>query len=336
MNAQGFFPVADSSHVAAARTALGDLMERCGFDETRAGRGNLVLTEAATNILKHAGEGTLLIRSVHCEGDHGIEVLALDRGPGIANWSESSADGVSTTGTQGTGLGAMRRLSDQFDAYTGASQGTAVRMSIWCGDEAAGRQRRYELGAVCVPLQGEEVSGDAWSVAVHADGATVMLADGLGHGLLAHDAAKAAMEILEKHPADSASRLLQSAHGALRSTRGAALSVARCNFHKREIVYAGAGNIAGVLAGPGGRRQMISHAGIVGHKIHSARELTYPWARDDLLVMHSDGLETKWDLDAYPGLIQRHASLIAGILYRDFKRGRDDVTVVVMRVEPRE
>lgn len=335
MHIQGFFPVTDTSHVAAARTALGDLMERCGFDETRAGRGNLVLTEAATNILKHAGEGTLLIRSVHCDGDHGVEVLALDSGPGIANWNASSADGVSTSGTPGTGLGAMRRLSDHFDAYSREAQGTAVRMSIWCGEEAAGKQRRYELGAVNVPLQGEEVSGDGWGVALHAEGATVMVADGLGHGLQAHDASKAALETLEKHPADSASLLLHSAHGALRGTRGAALSIARCNFHKREIVYAGAGNVSGVLVGPGGRRQMISHAGIVGHKIHSTRELTYPWAREDLLIMHSDGLETKWDLDAYPGLIQRHASLIAGILYRDFKRGRDDVTVVVMRVEGR-
>jgi anti-sigma regulatory factor (Ser/Thr protein kinase) len=333
MHSQGFFPVTDASHVATARNALTDLMSRCGFNETRAGRGNLVLTEAATNILKHAGEGTLLIRPVFCDGDHGVEVLALDRGPGIANWGESSVDGVSTSGTQGTGLGAMRRLSDHFDAYSRTAQGTAVRMSIWCGDEAAEKTRRYELGAVCVPLQGEEVSGDSWGAAVHADGVTIMVADGLGHGLQAHDASKAAIETLEKYPTDSASRLLAAAHGALRVTRGAALSVARCDFNKREVIYAGAGNISGVLVGPGGRRQMISHAGIVGHKVHSMRELTYPWARDDLLIMHSDGLETKWDLEAYPGLIQRHASLIAGILYRDFKRGRDDVSVVVMRAQ---
>lgn len=331
MLAQEIFPVADPSHVAAARTALTDLMARCGFDETRAGRGNLVLTEAATNILKHAGEGTLMIRPFSCEGDHGVEVLALDNGPGMANWAQSSADGTSTSGTPGTGLGAMRRLSDQFDAYSRASKGTVVRMSIWCGDEAAGKERRYELGAVCVPLKGEEVSGDSYGVSVHPDGVTVMIADGLGHGLQAHEASQAAVALLEKYPADSASRLLEAAHGALRATRGAALSVARCDFGKREIVYAGAGNVAGVLVGPGGRRQMISHAGIVGHKIHSARELSYPWARDDLLIMYSDGLETRCNLDAYPGLSERHPALVAGVLYRDFARGRDDVCVVVMR-----
>ena len=336
MYSQGFFPVTDASHVATARNALTDLMSRCGFDATRAGRGSLVLTEAATNILKHAGEGTVMIRPFHCDGDQGIEVLALDSGPGIANWTASSVDGVSTAGTPGTGLGAMRRLSDHFDAYSRAEQGTAVRMSIWCGEEAAGKTRRYEMGAVCVPLQGEEMCGDSWGVALHAEGATVMVADGLGHGLLAHEASQAAMAVLEKHPTDGAGQLLATAHGALRTTRGAALSVARCDFHKREVVYSGAGNISGVLVGPHARRQMISHAGIVGHKIHSTRELTYPWARDDLLIMHSDGLETRWNLDAYPGLAQRHCSLVAGVLYRDFKRGRDDTTIVVMRVAGRE
>ena len=47
--------------------------------------------------------------------------------------------------------------------------------------------------------------------------------------------------------------------------------------------------------------------------------------------MHSDGLTTHWTLERLPGLAARHPSLIAGVLYRDFKRGRDDVTVVVAR-----
>jgi len=52
-----------------------------------------------------------------------------------------------------------------------------------------------------------------------------------------------------------------------------------------------------------------------------------------MLVLHSDGLVSHWSLDAYPGLAARDPSLIAGILYRDFTRGRDDVTVVVAKAE---
>lgn len=329
MNTQTLFPVADSSHVSAARNALGDLMARGAFDETRAGRGNLVLTEAATNILKHAGEGALILGSIASGGVRGVEVIAIDKGPGIADWARSSEDGHSTAGTPGTGLGAMRRLSDEFDAYSGSGLGTAVRMTLWGG---ARERVRFEVGAVCIALKGEAVCGDAWGCAPHDRGITLMVADGLGHGLQAHEASEAAVALLNRHPHDGASRLLEAAHGALRSTRGAALAVARCDLEKGEVTYAAAGNIASSILGEGPRRQMISHNGIVGHKVHSMRELPYPWPRDATLVMHSDGIDTHWDLAKYPGLVARHPALIASVLYRDHARGRDDATVVVMRM----
>ena len=74
---------------------------------------------------------------------------------------------------------------------------------------------------------------------------------------------------------------------------------------------------------------MVSYNGTVGHEVRKIREFTYLWPKGGLLVMHSDGLGTQWRLDRYPGLIARHPSLIAGVLYRDFNRGRDDVTVLV-------
>lgn len=332
---QGVFPVSESSHIAAARAALGDLMARSAFDAERAGRGTLMLTEAATNILKHAGEGSLILNTLARNGTQGVEVIALDRGPGISDLAGSMVDGVSTAGTPGTGLGAMRRLSDEFDAYTGTSIGTAVRMSLW-SKPAGGPPQPCELGAICIPKRGEEVCGDAWGASRHADGVTVMVADGLGHGLLAHEASREAVSLLETQGADAASRLLEDAHGRLRATRGAAIAIARCELPARRVTFAGAGNITGTFAGLGLRRSMVSHSGIVGHKIHSAREVAYDWPEHALLVMHSDGLESHWDLASYPGLTVRHPALIAAVLYRDFARGRDDVTVVVLRAGIRQ
>jgi Stage II sporulation protein E (SpoIIE) len=124
--------------------------------------------------------------------------------------------------------------------------------------------------------------------------------------------------------------LVQFAHGALRSTRGAALAVAELDL-AQEVRYAGIGNIAGVVLAPGGNRHLVSHNGIVGHDMRKVQEFVYPWSSDALLVMHSDGLATHWTLDQYPGLAGRHPSLIAGVLYRDFTRGRDDVMVLVAR-----
>ena len=95
--------------------------------------------------------------------------------------------------------------------------------------------------------------------------------------------------------------------------------------------YAGLGNIAGAIVGDAPVRHMVSHNGTAGHEARKFEEFTYPWPEGALVVVHSDGLATHWDLGRYPGLMQREPSLVAGVLYRDFSRRRDDVTVVVVR-----
>ena len=76
---------------------------------------------------------------------------------------------------------------------------------------------------------------------------------------------------------------------------------------------------------------MVSHNGTVGHVTRKVQEFVYPWLPGALVIMHSDGLGTQWSLERYPGLALRDPALIAGVLYRDFQRGRDDVTVLVAR-----
>jgi hypothetical protein len=91
------------------------------------------------------------------------------------------------------------------------------------------------------------------------------------------------------------------------------------------------GNIAAHLITRHDRRQLVSHNGIVGSNVRKVQEFDAPWTEDTLLVLHSDGLQSRWHLDDYPGLAMCHPALIAGVLYRDHARGRDDVTVVVVR-----
>ena len=319
----------EGSHVAAARSAAQRLARGLEFDATRAGRVAIVVTEAVTNMLKHAGGGTLAARGLAWGGALGIEMLAIDSGPGMPDFADSSRDGISTTGTQGTGLGAMRRLSDEFQAWSYPDQGTIVRMVLWDGAPPAS-QPTHEVGAVCIAKPGESVCGDAWGVVFHAHGATFLLADGLGHGADASRAANAAVEVLLSHPDDTAVRILDIAHGRLRPTRGAAIAVMRHDLGAGEVSYAGVGNISGTILGTP-RRSMVSHAGIVGHNVHKAQEYRYAWPDDALMVAHSDGLETQWDLGPYPGIAECHPALIAAMLYREHARGRDDCTVLVAR-----
>ena len=61
-------------------------------------------------------------------------------------------------------------------------------------------------------------------------------------------------------------------------------------------------------------------------------EFVYTWSQQSLLILHSDGWAAQWNLNHYPGLGARHPALIAAVFYRDFKRTRDDKTVIVAKV----
>jgi len=322
--------VADSSHVSAARQGVSRMTRALGFDETRAGRAAIVVTEAATNMLKHAGRGTFVAQSIVVDGVLGLEMLAIDKGPGMRDFEASAVDGHSTSGTRGTGLGAIRRQSDEFEVYTHHEAGTILRALLWAGTQPAPNED-YDVGAICVPKPGETVCGDAWGVEFTPQGAVFLLADGLGHGPDASRAASLAVDTLHRYPQESAVRVLDRAHAALKPTRGAAVAVMRHDTASGEVQYAGVGNISAVILAGASRRAMVSSNGIVGHNVHRSQEYRYPWARGALLVAHTDGIDTHWDLAAFPGLSDCHPSVIAAMLYREHARGRDDAGVVVAR-----
>ena len=319
----------DVSQVSAARIATQRLSQTLEFDETRAGRVALVVTEALTNVMRHGGGGGFAARALAQGGVAGIEMLAIDSGRGMADFAHSSRDGVTTGGSQGTGLGAIARLTDELDVLTAPNLGTILRMVVWAQPPTA--RRAYDVGAILVPKSGETACGDAWAMVEHADGVTFMVVDGLGHGPDASRAAHMALDVLRGHPEASAVRLLDLSHARLRPTRGAAVAVLRHERSRGEVAFAGVGNISAAVIDGATRRAMVSHNGIVGHNMHKSEEYRYPWPKGSLLVAHSDGLETQWDLSAFPGAAARHPSLAAAALFRRHSRKRDDVVVLVAR-----
>jgi anti-sigma regulatory factor (Ser/Thr protein kinase) len=325
------FPILHASDIAAARRAGQKLADELGFDAVQAGRLAIVITEAGTNILKHAGEGTLYVmRAQSGASMAGIDVLAIDNGPGIADLATSIRDGVSTAGTAGTGLGALRRQSDELDVWSMRDKGAGFLMRLWRGSpppEPCG----IEVGALCVPLAGEEECGDGWAASCDLDGATLLGVDGLGHGPEAAKAARAAIHALERRPSAAPSEVLHAAHEALRITRGAALSVARIEYGSDELRFTGIGNVNAVVHDGNARRALISHNGIVGANMRKVQEFSAECPPGAIVILHSDGLQTQWDLADYPGLHARAPALVAGILMRDFIRRRDDAMVLVGR-----
>ncbi|HTX36592.1 MAG TPA: ATP-binding SpoIIE family protein phosphatase [Bryobacteraceae bacterium] len=322
--------IGDESGVGEARRAALVMATSAGFSPTDAGKLAIAVTEAATNVLRHGGGGEILLRPI---GD-GIEMLALDHGPGIANLGDAMQDGRSTAGSAGIGLGAITRLASFFELYTSDGLGTvlAVRFYPSEGREPEVRPKAMiQVGVVQSPFPGEFSCGDAWAMKGH----TVLVADGLGHGFQAAQAAGAAVAIFADNWRRPVRDIVEAAHLALKPTRGAALAIAEADLDSHTVRFCGLGNISGTIVAGENARGMLSHNGTAGHEIQRIEQFEYPWPEGALLVMHTDGISAKWDLAAYPGLALRHPSLVAAILYRDFRRRQDDATVIVVKAGDR-
>ena len=319
--------VTEQSQVGEARRVGVGMAEALGFDETARGQIAIVLTELASNLVRHASSGEILLRSLPPVECCGLEILALDRGPGIADVAAALRDGFTTGSTPGNGLGAVGRLSATTDIFSVAGHGSAMVAQFHLND----RQAADNTGWVCLPMRGETACGDACDVVDLGNGRTVaIIVDGLGHGLHAAEAARRAMQVFHENAAVDGPQLFGLLHGALRPTRGAAISVADIRRGPGEMHYIGVGNVSARLLTPGKVRGTINGNGTVGATVHRVQQFTYPWTADTLLVMHSDGLTSQWRPDQYPRLLNCHASLIAGVLYRDHRRERDDVTVLAL------
>lgn len=322
--------IAEDSAVGEARRSAVGFAKALGMGAVDAGRVAIVGTELARNLWKHAGGGLMLIGLFEDETGAGVECIALDRGPGISDVDVASRDGYSTAGGSGTGLGAIRRLSHAFDYYSQPGQGSAFVARLQAG-QPRGENPPASWGAVSVAKPGEEACGDAWRVKHHGEDLSVLVVDGLGHGPLAADAARAATIAYDSGSGRADTDTVGRLHRALRPTRGAAASILSLPGDSNEVAFIGVGNVLGVVTSARETRRMVSFNGTLGHALKSVRSFVYPTSGDTLAVLASDGLGTHWSLDAYPGLSERHPTLVAAVLYRDFDRLRDDVTVVVVK-----
>lgn len=329
----GVFIVNDMTQVGAARRRSASFAQELGLEGDNTGRVSTIVTELARNIVLHAGSGQIVIGPTQDEAIHGVAILAMDRGPGMQNISRCMEDGYSTAGTPGTGLGAVRRMSDFFDIYSMPNQGTVIVSCVM--DRAMTGQNIEEakilLGSWSVPMPGEEICGDCW--AIRRDPAfQIIVADGLGHGPVAAEASSEMIEVFHRERERPLTGILESAHETLRATRGAAVAIAQLDPAAGVVTFAGVGNISGFIHVPGGKTvNMVSHNGTIGAEARRFHEFTYSWPDDGLVVLHSDGLTSQAGIEAFQGLAMNHPSTIAGMLLNHFRRERDDATVVVAR-----
>ncbi|MBG0565343.1 SpoIIE family protein phosphatase [Actinoplanes aureus] len=323
-----WFRVEAAGTASAVRRAAERLATELAMPEKRINDLSIVAAEAAGNLVKHAEQGTILVRVVRTVEQAGVELIAVDSGPGMADVERALGDGHSTAGTLGIGLGAILRQASRWDLYSMPGKGTVLAMQVW----PSGAPERSWASGLTRPLTGETVSGDAYAVREIEGRRQVLVCDGLGHGGLAAAASHEAVRAFHKASAVPPAMLVEVLHRALGHTRGAALAVAELDLAAGLVRYAGLGNIAGTVFGPdGGRRGMVSMPGIAGHQRRQIREYDYPLAPGAVVLMHTDGVVDRWNAAEYPGLFARSPEVIAATVLRDAGTRRDDAGVLVAR-----
>lgn len=311
--------VTHEAHADAVRRLVVRHANQVCDDESVIGRLTVIVQEMARNLVLHAQGGEI----IYYQDGERLELLAVDRGPRMADVARCLADSYSTTGTMGAGLGAISRLSDRFDIYSQPGQGTVVFAQF----RLMPIQSPLISAGISTPYPGEELCGDAWAVRANR----VLVCDGLGHGHAANAASTKARDLFLEHDLNlSLETLLERLHRVLMSTRGGAVALAEVLPEQAQVRFCGMGNIAGTLH-EGRSRSMVSGNGTVGYKIGRIQSFSYPWSPATVMMLASDGINTRHDLSAYPGLAGRNPAIIAAVIHRDFRRHNDDATVVVMK-----
>jgi anti-sigma regulatory factor (Ser/Thr protein kinase) len=318
----------DDSAVGTVRRSVAAVSRRLGFSEPRIAEVAIAATELTTNAVRHASGGSALVRIRRQHDRSAVELIVVDAGPGIADVPVALVDGESSQGTFGVGLGAAGRLANHFEAYSVRPAGTVMWTSFLPEPDAEAVPARVD--GLTRPITGESVCGDAWAAVDTDDRVAVVVADGLGHGELAAQASRAAVEAFSADPWRGPVAVLADVHRRLAGTRGAAVMVVDVDRVAGEVRWAGVGNIAGRVVGAR-VRNLSSRPGIVGQHVPQLREERVDLDERTLVVLHSDGLTAKWALERWGGLVLRSSTVVAAALLQWAGLRQDDASVVVIR-----
>ena len=327
-----------------------------GFDRVGCASLSTAASELGRNILKYAVRGELHISPLQRTGRSGLEIVARDRGPGIADVDAALTDHHSTGGTLGLGLPGVRRLMDHFDIETQPGRGTSVTIRKYVAPDRAIRplarsaERRslpgraapapdapapcdsgLEWAAAIRPCIGERLSGDTVYYEQRESTLVVALIDGLGHGPDAHSAATAASDALAERWLPDVVSALRLVAATCSSNHGVVAGVAVIDARDGALTYAGVGNVAARVLSPRGSRVFVSANGVLGQTYARPPVQSSILAGDEMLVLHSDGVSGTFDDTFTTRLLSCGPAAAARMSIRVLGRSHDDCGVLVVR-----
>ncbi|AXB41631.1 ATP-binding protein [Amycolatopsis albispora] len=316
-------PSAVYAATRAARAAARD----AALPDVLAERAAVVTSELAGNLDKHATGGSVFVqRSLT---GHGVDVLTADDGPGMADVAHWLVDGHTTTSTLGSGLGAVGRMSTAFQIRSAPGTGTVTAARVLAPGTPAGLAGA--VGHFCLPREGEHHSGDAVALAESTGSRTVVVADGLGHGAEAADAARLAIGAFAENPDRALATHLAGMHRALRGTRGAAVALARVSG--RAVEFCGVGNVSATVLTPGRPPQLLlSVPGVIGFVLPSVLPRRAPLTGGAVVVLHTDGLDNTWRTPV-PSTQPASALLLVAELAHRHRNPRDDAAAIALHAD---
>ncbi len=329
------FPASDRSYLALTKKGIARIAAEVGFQPQRLHDIDLIVAEMASNLIKHAGGGDILVRKFQTSTNTGLELISIDSGPGMADPAKMIVDGVSTTGTLGNGLGAIHRLADQVQLYSTKGWGTILMARIFTLPlpvPARLPAADFDSRSLLLPIPGEEVCGDGFYVKQTSEHIKIFLGDGLGHGPEAHRAVQEAIKAFrlcaDHRPVD----IIRYLHRSVNKTRGLVGSVVVYDTSSRQWSWCGVGNIMTRLSNSAATKNLMPYNGIIGLNCpRSMSDHILPLERGQLLIMCSDGLQSRWDHTKYPQIQRYDLSILAAALYKDYARKTDDTSVFIGR-----
>lgn len=324
----------DRSYFAILKKEVHALAVAGGFGVKRLAELDIVVAEIVSNLAKHAGGGEVLVKLVEDKGMQGLEILAVDSGPGISDLKGMMVDGATTKNSLGQGLGAIKRLSDQFQVYTQKGWGTLQLLRLYKEELPHTRKRAMiDVRSLLLPKPGETECGDGFHFKHTKEHLKLFLGDGLGHGKEAALAVRNAIEAFKQCADDSPVENLRFIHHSVKKTRGLVATIAFFHLKERKWKICGVGNISTKLFGATTSKTHSPYNGIVGLNMpNTMNDQEVDYEPGQCIILCSDGLKSKWDILKFPGIQRYDLSLLNAALFKDFARNTDDLSIASCKI----
>lgn len=328
------FKADDRSYFAILKKEIHAKALSAGFTPRRLGELDIVVAELVSNLVRHAGGGQLFVKLVEESGVQGIELISIDNGPGISDVNRMMEDGMSTKNSLGQGLGSMKRLADIFQVYSQRGWGTVMLLRLFNEELPAFRKPgKAEIRYLGIPKPGETFCGDRFISVTDTQHVKLFFGDGLGHGPEAEKAVTEACNAFTRCTYTDPVEIIRYLNVEVKKTRGLVGTVAIYDIKAAQWRICGVGNISTRIYTGMVPRNLMPYNGIIGLNVpNTLNAQIVPFEKNQLLVMCSDGLKSRWDLLKLASVLRHDSSILLASLIKEFARGTDDMSVLACKI----